>query len=473
VDLDRSLRTFRHGSVLVGGHPGRLITLSPEGVTTLASLVAEGTTSEATGQLARRLVDAGMAHPQPPGGETPAPAVDRSLTVVVPVHDRSESLDRCLEALGSQVPVVVVDDASDDPAAVAEVCRLHRTRLIRRTTNGGPAAARNDAVSTIGTELVAFVDSDCTVEPGWPGHLASMFDDPALGAVAPRVRPDCSPARRTVPALFTNDHSALDMGPEPSEVGPDRLVRYVPSAALLVRRGALGSGFDTHLRVGEDVDLVWRLLDDGWRVRYEPSVTVSHREPSSWWALWARRFRYGTSAGPLAQRHPGRLAPLELRPLPALTALAALAGRYRSATVLVAVTSAVLARNARGHGIPFLLSLRWSAEGVGWTVVGVGRAATMLAGPALILAMVRGRRTAVAAALLLGAPPVVEWWRRRPALGPLRWSLASIADDIAYGAGVWAGCLRSWSFGPLIPVIRLGQGGRSQPRVTPEAADLV
>jgi mycofactocin glycosyltransferase len=48
-------------------------------------------------------------------------------------------------------------------------------------------------------------------------------------------------------------------------------------------------------------------------------------------------------------------------------------------------------------------------------------------------------------------PPTVEWWRRRPGLDPLRWAAASIADDVAYGVGVWTGCLRSRSFGPLIP----------------------
>ena len=54
-------------------------------------------------------------------------------------------------------------------------------------------------------------------------------------------------------------------------------------------------------------------------------------------------------------------------------------------------------------------------------------------------------------ALLVLVPPTVEWWRRRPGLDPIRWSVASIVDDVAYGAGVWAGCLRARSLAPLIP----------------------
>lgn len=455
--LDRSVRSFRHQTVLVGGHPGRLITLSPGGVHGLASLIAGTAPSVAARQLGGRLVDAGMAHPRPraAGGPVGSP----SITVVVPARDRSDSLDRCLRALGSGPPVVVVDDASDDPAAIAEVCRAHGADVIRRSTNGGPAAARNEALVALGTELVAFVDSDCTVTEGWIDRLVWLFDDPAIAAVAPRIRPERRASGHGHRALtgYTDARSALDMGPDESEVGTGRLVRYVPTAALIVRRSALASGFDPALRVGEDVDLVWRMVDAGWRVRYDPSVIVSHREPSSWGTLAARRFRYGTSAAALSQRHPGRLAPVELRPWPAAATVAGLSGRPRAAVLLVVAAAAVLFGKVRHRGIPAWLSLRWSAEAAGWTAVGVGRAVTTLAGPAVVVSIARGRtgRRAAAAALVV-VPPMVEWWRRRPALDPVRWAAASIADDVAYGAGVWSGCLRVRSFGPLVPEVRFG-----------------
>ncbi len=460
--LDRSVRTFRNGTVLVGGHPGRLITLTAGGVTALSSLLAGEPAGDSSRRLGRQLVDAGMAHPwsttvTPTGDGGPDRGV--GLTVVVPVHNAGPSLDRCLGSLGAGVAVVVVDDGSDDPDAVVRVCRRHGARLIRRTTNGGPAAARNQALEVVGTDLVAFVDSDCRVTDGWLGHLVWMFDDPDLGAIAPRVRPDHSggKAARRVLTRFADAHSALDMGPEPGEVGPDKAVRYVPTAALVARREALAAGFDPALRVGEDVDLVWRLVDRGWHVRYEPSATVFHEEPSTWPRTLARRFRYGTSAGPLSKRHPGRLSPVELRPWPTAAAVALLTGRRRTAAVVVLASAALLARRVRDRGVPASICVRWSAEATAWTVVGAGRAATMLAAPVLVAALLRGRR---AAALLLLAPALVEWWRRRPDLDPVRWTLASIADDVAYGAGVWAGCVRWRSFGPLAPTLPIRSGGR-------------
>ena len=174
----------------------------------------------------------------------------------------------------------------------------------------------------------------------------------------------------------------------------------------------------------------------------------------------ARRFRYGTSAGVLSNRHPGRLAPVELRPWPALAAAAMLAGRRRAALVAVAGSAGSLAWQVRDRGIPLRTSTRWSTGAAAWTVLGVGRAATILAGPALLLGVIRRRP---AAAVLVLAPPLVQWWQRRPDLDPVRWSLASVVDDVAYGAGVWAGCLRSGSYGPLIPAIRTGWGAASGP----------
>ncbi len=427
----------------------------------------EGTPTGATRQLGRRLVDAGLAHPVAPPFRR---AVGSVVTVVVPVRDRADSLDRCLGALGDRVPVIVVDDGSHQPDRVAAVVRRHRAELLRRPVNGGPGAARNQALPTVGTELVAFVDSDCEVDPGWLDALVAMFADPALGAVAPRVRPSVPASAapgRSVLSRYADSRSALDLGPEPGEVGPGRTVGYVPTVALVARLAAVGAGFDEGLRVGEDVDLVWRMLEAGWRVRYEPSVTVRHREPTSWAGLLGRRCRYGTSAGPLALRHPGRLAPLELRPWPTAVAVAAVGRRPVAALALLAGSAVAMAGPLRRHGVPTASVLHWSARGAGWTVVGIGRTVGMLAAPLVTVGILRRWRWAPTAAGLVVLPALVDWWRRRPPLDPVRWSLASMADDAAYGIGVWRGCLSARSVGPLVPAVRIGRDGPVGPRPTP------
>jgi mycofactocin system glycosyltransferase len=290
-----------------------------------------------------------------------------------------------------------------------------------------------------------------------------MFDDPGVGAVAPRVRPAGS--GKSARDRFNRARSPLDMGPQPGGVGPDRPVRYVPTAALVARRRALADGFDPDLRFGEDVDLVWSLGDAGWEVRYLPSVEVEHHGPGSWGGLLGRRFRYGTSAGPLARRHPGHLAPVRLRPWPTVAAVALLAGRPRTSALVTAFYGLNLARQVRAFDVPPSLALRWSVQGTAWTLFGLGRAATVVAGPAVALGgLSRGKRTwrvRRAAAALALVPPWVEWWQRRPELDPIRWAVASVVDDLAYGLGVWSGCIRARTLSPLLPALQLGASGTS------------
>jgi len=463
--FDPALRRYRDGTVLAGGRPGRVITLTPDGARSLDALVAGGPADAATRALAGRLVAAGMAHPRPAAVHPAGGSVDGSsdgpdVTVVVPAHDRVEALARCLESLGRSVPVVVVDDASVDPGAVADLCRRHGARLVRRSVNGGPGAARDSAGETVSTALVAYLDSDCTVPEGWLEGLLGHFADPEVAAVAPRVRPAFPQGQdRRAIHRFTRSHSPLDLGPDEGEVGPDRGVRYVPTAALVIRRSALTEmgGFDPALRVGEDVDLVWRLVEAGRRIRYEPAVTVAHREPERWSDLLARRLRYGTSAAPLAVRHPGSLAPVELRPRPTLAAVALLAGRPAVAGAVLATSAVPLARTVGTLGIPSRQAWRWAGAAVGWTVMGLGRATTMLAAPGLVGLAISGGRGRRAALALVLVPPVVDWVRLRPDLGLARWVVASVADDVAYGAGVWIGSVRAGTVAALLPSVTTGR----------------
>jgi hypothetical protein len=70
----------------------------------------------------------------------------------------------------------------------------------------------------------------------------------------------------------------------------------------------------------------------------------------------------------------------------------------------------------------------------------------------------RGRRAALA---LAAVPALVEWRTRRPRLDPLRWIAACLADDLAYGAGVWRGALAGRTAGPLLPRRTLRRGDAS------------
>jgi mycofactocin glycosyltransferase len=473
IALDPGTREIAPG-IWSGGSPARVVRLTPAGRAAWRRLSAGPVDSRVAGALARRLTDAGLAHPCPP----PSPVGAADVTIVIPVRDRAALLDRCLAALDGRYPVVVVDDGSRVPAAVAAVAATHRATLVRRPANGGPSAARNTGLDCTTTELVAFVDSDCVPSPGWIDRLAGHFADPMIAAVAPRITALAGP---TVTGRFTRTAGPLDMGGQPARVVPNTHVSYVPTAALIARRSALravarqNGVFDPTMPVGEDVDLVWRLHTGGWRIRYDPAVQVSHHEPPNWSALLARRLRYGTSAAPLARRHPRHMPALVLHLWPTVTVAALLARRPVAAGAAFALTVLATNRTLRAHDLPTSGATRMTAKAVANTWLGTGRYATRYATPLLLTLMVRGGRSrwgrrAAAASMLLG-PPLAAWVTRRPAVDPIRFAAVALADDIAYGAGVWVGCVRHRTITPLRPVVtwRRGKRGTASPRseVTP------
>jgi mycofactocin system glycosyltransferase len=501
LTADSGTRLVAAGSVLVGGSPVRVLRLTPAGARQVASWFAGVPVPAATGAraLARKLLDAGIAHPDLaalPGLATDTrwlPAV-ADVTVVIPVRDRHAELARCLAGLRGLPHVIVVDDASADPAAIERIAAGHGAAVIRRPVNGGPGAARNTGLKAAETEIVAFVDSDCVPRPGWLEGLLPHFGDPAVGAVAPRIVPYERGAGWL--ARYEGASSSLDMGARASVVRPGARVSYVPGAALVVRRAAAGDGFRERMYVGEDVDFVWRMNGAGWRVRYEPGALMGHDHRVTFRAWFARRADYGTSAAALEELHPGVVRPLYASWWTVGAWTAALSGRPVTAAALTVTATALLARRlARVTGERWPLpagpadnsswrsavhldnsnkrsrlalsrpSAAWSLAvdlAGGGTVAAarpLGSALSRAWWPVAVPAALAVRRLRLPVAALILAPPLLDWADRKPPLDPARYVAARLLDDAAYSLGVWQGCLARRTIRPLLPVI----GGKRQP----------
>jgi mycofactocin glycosyltransferase len=464
VVVDRHVVALDGGRVLLGGAPPRMLRLTPAGC---ALLVGGGfaVTDPTSRALARRLLDSGVVHPVPDTGG-PGP---EQVTVVVPVKDRTGAVARLLAALPTDLGgVIVVDDGSADPDALRAVAGKVGARVLRHARPRGPAAARNAGLAEATTPLVAFLDSDVLPTPGWLEPLLAHLADPAVGLVAPRIV--ALPPVRGWLGRYEAVRSSLDLGPDPAVVVPRTRVAYVPSAAMLVRRTAVGAGFDDDMHVAEDVDLVLRLHAAGWRLRYEPTSRVAHDHRTGLRAWWLRKAYYGTGAAPLALRHRGAVPPMVLSPWAAAVAGALLARRPWVAAGVAAWAVQRL--------VPQLpeLSRPWSAAAriVGLGAVGavaqtadaVNRHYWPLAALACAVSA-RARRTVAAVALVEG---VVDWVRHRdrdPSVRPglLDHVVAHRLDDLAYGAGLWWGALRYRTLEPLRPTgPRFARPGAGHPQ---------
>jgi mycofactocin system glycosyltransferase len=390
----------------------------------------------------------------------PAAVLAPSVAVIIPTRDRAAELDECLGALGSldyppdRLQVVVVDDRSDQPAAVARVARRQGALLLVNEDNKGPAWSRNRAAGAVQAEVLAFVDSDCVPSPGWLRELTPFFAWECVGAVGGRT---VAYYDRSSLDRYEEVSSPLDMGIDVRVEGPGAGTFYVPTCNLLVRRASfmdLG-GLREDLRTGEDVDLCWRLRAGGQYLVYVPAGLVRHKHRGELGPMLRRRLAYGTSEAALYSLHKDKRKRLPREPLPLAT--------------MALLSAAVVCRRSVLAGaalVPFF----WDAIGrtrnlrragvdlpAGWVWRSVARGHLSMLyfayfhlvryylGPLTLVGTVcRGARRL--AALALAYVGAMDYFTKRPRLGYLPFLGYLLAEHTAYQAGAIAGCLREGTF---------------------------
>lgn len=459
VQVDRRVRVLGQGAALLGGSPTRLLRLAPAAQTMLGNGRLEVHDAQSA-QLARTLLDATVAHPRPSGGPS-----HRDVTVVVPVRDNRSGVQRLTSGLRG-LRVIVVDDGSAEPLRDDDFTDAPcEVRLIHHPVSRGPAAARNTGLAAAGTDFVAFLDSDVLPRRGWLEALLGHFSDPAVALVAPRIvglEPTDNPVAR-----YEMIRSSLDLGQREAPVLPYSTVSYVPSAAIICRRSTLAAvgGFDEAMHSGEDVDLCWRLIESGARLRYEPIALVGHEHRTQLRDWLARKAFYGTSAAPLSARHPDKTAPLVISGTMLLVWVTLVFGNWLGwmvSAVGMAVTGRRIATAMRAPETQPADVAVVAGQGMWAAALQLAAAVCRHYWPVAVVAAIfsrRCRRAVLLAAVLDGA---VDWLARRNTvvddgkpLGLVPYLLLKRFDDLAYGAGLWTGVVRERTVGPLKPRIRI------------------
>ncbi len=191
----------------------------------------------------------------------PLPGASPQFSVVVPTYRTPIwALDRCVNSVLSQDhaswELVIVDDASGDPALLAHLDEIARSddriSITARSENGGIAAATNDGLARARGEFVVFLDHDDELAAGALGRLSSAIaKDPAAQLIYSDEDKIDEEGRRFMPA-FKPDWS------------PDLLLSnaymchlFVVTRALLTELGGVRSEFDG----AQDYDLMLRATE--------------------------------------------------------------------------------------------------------------------------------------------------------------------------------------------------------------------
>jgi glycosyltransferase involved in cell wall biosynthesis len=202
-----------------------------------------------------------------------------AMTVVVPTRGRAAYLEVTLDSLRrqrSEAPfeILVVDDGATD--ATPEVAEQFGVRLIRHRERRSLNAARNTGLREARADLIAFVDDDVLVPPGWLNALvegaarhrdAEAFGGPIRARFEGHAPRGCG---REDPPITT-----LDLGEEDVEAP------MVWGANFTVRRSAVEriGEFDERLdrAHGDEEEWLLRLRASGGRIIYLAKAGLDHR----------------------------------------------------------------------------------------------------------------------------------------------------------------------------------------------------
>lgn len=235
------------------------------------------------------------------------------LSIIIVNYNTCDLLRDCLQSVYQSqgqlaYEVIVVDNASTDGSAAMVATEFPQAELIVSEENQGFAYANN-----IGLRRAGFADDGSprphapryalllnpdTIIPanGLAGMIVFMDSQPDVGAAGPKlVRLDGSldlACRRSFPSPEISFYRMVGLSklfPRSRRFGrynmtfvdPDELLEVdaVVGAFMLVRREAIAQAGlldEVYFMYGEDLDWAYQIKANGWKIYYNPAITVTH-----------------------------------------------------------------------------------------------------------------------------------------------------------------------------------------------------
>ena len=204
---------------------------------------------------------------------------DLTICVIIPVYNGGPSFRKCLASVKALLPppieVIVVGDGDTDGSS--QFAQEFGVNVLRFSSPGGPARARNFGASRAKGEIVFFVDADVTLPSDAIGRVAKVFQqEPDLAALFGSY--DDDPGETNFLSQYRNllHHYVHQNG------GEDASTFWGACGAIRREIFLAMGGFDEMYVTPsiEDIELGYRLKRAGYSIRLCRSLQVKH------WKRW-------------------------------------------------------------------------------------------------------------------------------------------------------------------------------------------
>lgn len=220
--------------------------------------------------------------------------METKISIVVPVYNAEKTLIKCIESIlrldCNDYEIIFVDDGSTDNSKniINSFAERHEEIRLFEQENNGPASARNRGIKNSSGDIIFFTDSDVVVPVDWIKGMVHYFGDKKLGAVGGGITPY---SMNTLSEKFEQHRRERLYGNE------KKFVDALPACNLAVKKTILDEidYFDESFKFAssEDYDLCYRLIDKGYKILYDPAISVIHFHSQTWNGVFRRGYIHG------------------------------------------------------------------------------------------------------------------------------------------------------------------------------------
>jgi GT2 family glycosyltransferase len=218
----------------------------------------------------------------------------KTTAVVILNWNGKELLSRFLPGIlanSAEAEVIVADNASTDDSVAFLRSRFPQVRIVQNAVNGGFAKGYNDALKKVQADYYILLNSDVEVTPGWLDPLLKMFEtDLSIAACQPKILDQKNPSRFEYAGAaggfidkfgypFCRGRVFNSYEEDHGQYNDSREIFWATGACLAIRsadyhrQDGLDEDFFAHM---EEIDLCWRLKNEGRKVMYCSESTVYH-----------------------------------------------------------------------------------------------------------------------------------------------------------------------------------------------------
>ncbi len=225
------------------------------------------------------------------------------LSVIIVNYNVTQLLRSCLQSLRKYIQeidyeVIVIDNASTDNSWGDLIPEFPNVYFISSTTNGGFAKANNKAVQMAKGEYILLLNPDTELEGFYMKELLDFADaQPSFGCLGVRMHDAggnfLPESKRSVPdmfnsfeKLFTNFKKNNSKSYYRNDIEENAIaeVEVITGAFLLAKKDVyerIGGLDEAYFMYGEDIDLCYTFLRNGYQNFYYGKVSILHHKGES------------------------------------------------------------------------------------------------------------------------------------------------------------------------------------------------